>query len=73
MNNKEIEFNWSKRSITNQKQPSDQKGDITHPFPKHYTPFELFSGVANLDKSAKIIVEQNNLYAQQNGREFQTN
>lgn len=35
--------------------------------------FNVFSAVTNLDASVKITVEQSNLYAQRNGKEFQTN
>ena len=35
--------------------------------------FDILSVVTNLDASVKITVEQSNLYAQRNGKEFQTN
>lgn len=36
-------FKWRKRPKTNQKQPSDLETEITHPFPKHHTSFDIIS------------------------------
>ena len=49
------------------------KGDIIHQFPEHHIPFDVFSAVTNLDGLVKPFVDESNLYAQQNGREFRTN
>ena len=49
------------------------KGDIIHQFPEHHIPFDVFSTVTNLDGLVKPFVDESNLYAQQNGREFHTN
>ena len=43
------------------------------PFPDNHTPFDVFSVVTNLDPLQKLLVDQSNLYIQQNGREFKTN
>ena len=40
---------------------------------EHCTHFDMFQKVTNLDELINLIVVQSNLYAQQNGREFQTN
>ena len=42
-------------------------------FPDHNTPFNVFSPDIYLYALVKIIVQQGNLYIQQNGREFPTN
>ena len=43
------------------------------PIPSQNIICQVLSIVTNLDALGKIIVEQNDLYAQQNDREFQTN
>ena len=40
---------------------------------EHYTPFDMFREVTNLDELINLIVAQSNLYSQHNAREFQTN
>ena len=70
---KDFEFKWRKRPTPNQKQPSDLGAEITYPFPEHHTTFNVFSVVTNIDTLVKMIIEQSNLFAQENGREFQTN
>ena len=40
---------------------------------EHCTPFDMFWKVNKLNEPINLIVVQSNLYAQQNGREFQTN
>ena len=40
---------------------------------EHCTPFDMFWKVKKLNEPINLIVVQSNLYAQQNGREFQTN
>ena len=49
------------------------KADIIHHFPEHHIPFDVFSAVTNLDGLLKLLVDESNLYALQNGREFHTN
>ena len=49
------------------------KTDIIHQFPKHHIPFDLFSALTNLDGIVKLLVNESNLSAQQNGRELRTN
>ena len=68
-----MEFNWRKRPTSNQKQQSDLEAEISHLFPEHYMPFDVFSAVTNLDALVKIIAGQSNFHAQQNDREFRTN
>ena len=43
-----------------------------HQFLEHHISFDVFHAVINLDGLVKLIVDENNLYAQQNGREFHT-
>ena len=66
---KDMKFKWSKIP----KLPSDLVAKIVHPFPTHHTPFNIFSADTDLDVVVKILVEQSNLHAQENGREFQAN
>ena len=48
------------------------KIDIIHQFPEHHIPFDVFSAVTNRDGLEKLLVDESNLYVQQNGREFHT-
>lgn len=47
-------FKWSKRSKSNQKQPSNSEVEITHSFPEYHTPVNVFPAVTSLDASAKL-------------------
>ena len=49
------------------------KTDIIHQFPEYHIPFDLFSALTNLDGIVKLLVNESNLSAQQNGRELRTN
>lgn len=49
------------------------ESEITHLFPEYHSRFNIFSAVINHNELAKIIVEQSNVHAPQNGKEFQTN
>ena len=62
---------WSKRPTPNEKQQPDLHADIIQSSPKHHTPTDVFSAVTN--RYTKPLIMQSNLYAQQNGRVFQTN
>lgn len=55
----------SKKLIPDQKKPFDLEAEITHPFPEHHSPFDLFLAVTTLDPLVKIKVQQSNLYSQQ--------
>ena len=55
------------------KEQCSLKVDIIHQFSEHHIPFDVFSAVTNLDGLVKLLVDESNLYAQQNGREFHTN
>ena len=46
---KYIECNWGKGLVPTQKQQFSFESKITHPFPEHETPFNVFLAVANLD------------------------
>lgn len=50
---KDMEFKWSKRPTSNQKLPSDLEAEVTHCFPEHHTPFDVFSSKTNLDALVK--------------------
>ena len=64
-------FTWKKRANLHE---STLKAEvITDEMQEHCTPFDMFWKVTNLDELINLIVVQSNLYAQQNGREFQTN
>ena len=47
--------------------------EVTRPFPNIHTPSDVISVVTNLDPLLELLVDQSNLYTQQNGREFKTN
>ena len=66
----EIEFDWGKKHAAYGKKHYSLKADIIHQFPEHHVPFDVFSVLTNLDELGKFLVNKNNLYAQQNGREF---
>ena len=43
------------------------------PLPEHHTPFDIFPAVTDIENLIKLTVVECYLYAQQKGREFQTN
>ena len=55
------------------KRQCNLSAEVAHPSPDNHTPFDLFSVATNLDPLLKLLVDQSNLYAQENGREFKTN
>ena len=63
-----------KRPDSKLKQPCALEAEVTiDPLPEHHTPFDIFSAVTDIENLIKLIVVESNLYAQQKGREFQTN
>ena len=68
-----IPLNWKKRVSPHPKQQCNLSAEVTHSFPDNHTPFDVFSVVTNLNILLELLVDQSNLYAQQNGREFKTN
>ena len=68
----EVPLNWLKKASPHPNRQCNHSAAVTHPFPDNHTPFDLFSVVKNLDPMLKLLIEQSNLYAQQNGREFKT-
>ena len=67
-------INWSS---TNNKQNNREQcelvREVQHQFDGELTPFKIFNKVCDLDNLLKIITEQSNLYAAQNGRVYATN
>ena len=57
---KNIEFKWSKKTTANQSKHLIWK--------QYHTHCDLFSTVTNFDAFVKIIIQESNLYDQQNGR-----
>ena len=56
------------------KQPCALEAKVTiGPLPEHHTPFDIFLAITDIENLIKLIVVASNLYAQQKGREFQTN
>ena len=55
------------------KEQCSLKADIIHQFPELLILFDVFSAVINLDRLVKLLVDENNLHTQKNGREFHTN
>ena len=71
---KSVDFNWKKRPDSKLKQPCALEAEVTvDPLPEHHTPFDIFSAITDIENLIKLIVVKSNLYAQQKGREFQTN
>ena len=69
-----VDFNWKKRPDSKLKQPCALEAEvITDPLPEHHTPFDIFLAVPDIENPIKLTVVESNLYAQQKGREFQTN
>lgn len=74
MKQNEISFNWTKKLRPKTKEPCSLEADVQIEHSSGSpTPFDIFSAVTNLQELVKILVEQSNIYAQQNGREFMTN
>ena len=69
----EVPLNWRKKASPHPKEQCNLSAEVIHPFPENHTPFDVFSDVTNLEKLLELLVNQSNLYAQQNGREFKTN
>ena len=65
----ETEFCWGKSHAPYAKEQCSLKAYIIHLFPEHHISFDVFSAVTNL----KLLVDESNLYARENGREFHTN
>ena len=69
---KRVDFNWQKRPDSKLKQSCALETEVTiDPLPEHHTPFDIFSAVTDIEDLVKLV--ESNLYAQQKGREFQTN
>ena len=62
-----------KKHAPRTKEQCNLKAGIIHQFPERDIYFDVFSAVINFDKLAKLLDDEINLYAQQNGREFHTN
>ena len=69
----EVPLNWQKKASPHPKRQCNLSAEVICPFPENHTPFDVFSVVTNLDPLQKLLVDQSNLYTQQNGREFKTN
>ena len=46
---------------------------MTYPFPDSHLAFDVIFVLTNLNPLLELLLDQNNFYAQQNGREFKTN
>ena len=55
------------------KEQSSLKVDIIHQFPEHHILFDVLSAVTNLYGLVKLLTDEINLYAQLDGRKFDTN
>ena len=69
----EIDFNWKTKNNPHVRETCELKAEVFHEFPEHHSPFDVFSAVTNLDALLTLLVHQTNVYAQQKGRQFQTN
>ena len=67
-------FTWKRRANPHEREECILKAEVsTEEMQEHCTPFDMFRKVTNVDELINLIVVQSDLYAQQNGREFQTN
>ena len=55
------------------KEQCSYKADIIDQFRQENIPFDVFYAVTNLACLLKLLVDESNLYVQQNGREIHTN
>ena len=63
-----------KRPDSKLKPPCALEVEVTiDPLPEYHTSFDIFSAVTDIENLIKLTVVESNLYAQQKGREFQTN
>ena len=70
----EILLKWTKKGKKKNKQETCYLyEDVTLEMPEYATLLRIFEETLNLDALIDMIVEQSNLYAVQNGREFKTN
>ena len=69
----EIQSDSGKKHAPYAKEQCSLKANIIYQFPELHVPFNVFSDVTNLDGLVKLLVDENNLHTQQNGREFHTN
>ena len=63
-----VNFNWREKALLHPKREGNPSVNVTHPSPDNHSPFDVFSVVTNLDPILKLLVDQSNLYVQQNGR-----
>ena len=68
----EIDFNLKKKKkhVLYAKEQCSLRAGIIRQFPEHHTSVDVFFAVVNLDGLVKLFVNESNLYAHQNGREF---
>ena len=64
---------WNKKSTPHLKKQCDLNAEVILPLQENHSPYDVFTAVTNLDQLLQIIVDESNRYAQQKGREFQTN
>ena len=71
--NEEEQFKWSKKAgRQQQKKNCELHQEITIDIPENSTLFVIFQETIKLDGIVDIIVKESNLYACQNGHEFET-
>ena len=67
-------FTWKKRANSHERKECTLKAEvIIEEMQEHCTPFDLFWKITDLHELINLTVVQSNLYAQQNGHQFQTN
>ena len=69
----ETDFDLGNDFVLYAKEQCSLRAGIIHQFPEHHTSVDVFFAVVNLDGLVKLFVNESNLYAQQNGREFRSN
>ena len=70
---RDISISWKNNGTPLSKTPCALKAEVNHQFPEHFTPFDIYEKVINLDVLVGILVTETNIYAQQCGRNFYTN
>ena len=66
-------MNSRKKASPHPKRQCNISVEVTHLSPDNHAPLDLFYVVINLNPLLKLLVNQSNLYGQQNGREFKAN
>ena len=71
--NKELVLKWGKKGKKNKSETCYLHENVLLDLPELATPYLIFRKTVNIDELVDILVDQSNIYATQNGQEFETN